>query len=682
VPIRYNPPGRAALGGAVELIAAGDTQGDPAHAAALALVAAHVDAAFYLARYADVAAAGADALEHYWRTGWREGRDPNPWFHTADYLRANPDVRAAGVNPLWHFIAQGRHEGRSLRPAGGTWRAALDRLVPAAERPAPWTALPDAPVLDAAALAALLAAGCGTARGLVVALSHDRYPEVPGGTQLLVADEQRKFNGDNAVYLHLSPVAARLGLAPASPEPHWLNVILDGTTHGIATAGAATVALGRLPAELPRILVVHALHGHRPEAVAALARALRPAAAFYWVHDYGAACGNPRLLRNDIAFCHAPPPDSMACRVCIHGDDRNSHLQRMRTLFEAVPFDVVAPSPLALAQWQSAVALPARSLRVHPHARLDPLPAHAADDGGPARVAFIGQAIDAKGWGSFQELVAAARDLAGLRLFQFASPAELVPLDGVAAVPAETSAREPFGMTRALADHRIDLVLALSPYPETFGYAAHEALAAGADLVALAAAGNIADLVRRSGRGVVLEDTAAVLAFFTTAAAEAHVRGMRATGRQPAALVHCGSTATIVPDGGPAPITADPDLHLRIAGTRLDGVQRDGVWRFALPAPRRGGAHDVRLRSRHFLPLWDSASAADRRRLGVAVDTLRLDGAPVPPGDPRRTGGWHAAEDRWQWTDGDAGIATGAAAVLEVTLVPMARYWRAPLFAA
>jgi hypothetical protein len=399
------------------------------------------------------------------------------------------------------------------------------------------------------------------------------------------------------------------------------------------------------------------------------------------VHDYGAACASPRLLRNDIAFCHAPLPQSLACRVCVHGEDRARHLARIRELFKVVTFHVVAPSAAALAQWQRAVALPARTLSVHPHARLDPLPPEAPVDDGPVRVAFVGQPAYHKGWGVFRELVAATRHLDCYRFHQFASQGELRPTDGVASVAAETLATNPFGMTRALAEHRIDLVLALSPWPETFGYVAHEALAAGANVVALAGTGNIADMLRRDRRGVVLDDGSALLEFFLSWAAESLARRTRDAGRQPAALVHCGSTATFGLDGKADPTTADPDLHLLVAGERLDGASRRDTWRFALPAPPRGGRRTVRLRSRHMRPLWESATGADTRRLGVAVAALAIDGKPVPSGDARRVSGWHMAESDWQWTDGNAILDVGRAGALEVTLVPIARYWTSPLFA-
>jgi hypothetical protein len=64
------------------------------------------------AHYADVAAAGANPLDHYMQFGWQEGRDPSAGFDTRGYLAANPDVAAGGANPLAHYLQFGIYEGR------------------------------------------------------------------------------------------------------------------------------------------------------------------------------------------------------------------------------------------------------------------------------------------------------------------------------------------------------------------------------------------------------------------------------------------------------------------------------------------------------------------------------------------------------------------------------------------
>jgi hypothetical protein len=65
------------------------------------------DPAWYLARYPDVASAGADPAEHYLHRGAREGRDPSPAFNTKEYLDKHPELDVARTNPLVHFMTIG-----------------------------------------------------------------------------------------------------------------------------------------------------------------------------------------------------------------------------------------------------------------------------------------------------------------------------------------------------------------------------------------------------------------------------------------------------------------------------------------------------------------------------------------------------------------------------------------------
>jgi hypothetical protein len=76
-----------------------------------------LDAAFYRSVYRDVAQAGHDPVTHYAAGGWREGRDPAPWFSTRRYLAANPDVAELGLEPLSHYLRSGRREGRDVFPS-------------------------------------------------------------------------------------------------------------------------------------------------------------------------------------------------------------------------------------------------------------------------------------------------------------------------------------------------------------------------------------------------------------------------------------------------------------------------------------------------------------------------------------------------------------------------------------
>ena len=78
------------------------------------------DAAWYVARNADVSESRLDPALHYLRHGAAERRDPNPFFSSGYYLDAYPDVAGAGMNPVLHYLSNGAAEGRNPGPRFAT----------------------------------------------------------------------------------------------------------------------------------------------------------------------------------------------------------------------------------------------------------------------------------------------------------------------------------------------------------------------------------------------------------------------------------------------------------------------------------------------------------------------------------------------------------------------------------
>ncbi|MDA8254024.1 MAG: Hint domain-containing protein, partial [Rhodospirillales bacterium] len=126
-------------------------------------------------------------------------------------------------------------------------------------------------------------------------------------------------------------------------------------------------------------------------------------------------------------------------------------------------------------------------------------------------------------------------------------------------------------------------------------------------------------------------------------------------------------------------LTDDPGLVLLGDDGPLAADRAGDVWRATLPAGRRR----LRLISRHAVPAEIYPDGTDPRRLGVAVARIALDGAAIPPADPRRAAGWHRPEPGLHWTDGDALLLYGDPADqprrLELAIVPLLRYWRSPV---
>lgn len=76
-----------------------------------------LDTDFYRQAHDDLTYAPIDPPRHYDVQGWREGRDPAPWFSTQGYLALNPDIAAADLNPFVHYLQTGQREGREIEPS-------------------------------------------------------------------------------------------------------------------------------------------------------------------------------------------------------------------------------------------------------------------------------------------------------------------------------------------------------------------------------------------------------------------------------------------------------------------------------------------------------------------------------------------------------------------------------------
>jgi GT2 family glycosyltransferase len=84
---------------------------------------AYFDARWYLRTYRDLQQSWKKrsnrnpidklALRHYIVCGWKEGRNPSPYFNTVWYLQQDPSLTASGIEPLGHYVREGWRLGRS-----------------------------------------------------------------------------------------------------------------------------------------------------------------------------------------------------------------------------------------------------------------------------------------------------------------------------------------------------------------------------------------------------------------------------------------------------------------------------------------------------------------------------------------------------------------------------------------
>ena len=482
-----------------------------------ALVADAMDPDWYRAMNPDVAAAGADPVDHFLRHGWREGRDPVAAFSVRDYLDLYPDIAEAGINPFLHWLKAGKTEGRLPRREVGRAARAATLLEPLQVRldraAARWPRVRPASRDD---LVRRLTALGPALSDLHLTVSHDDAFRNVGGLQLCVQREHAAFARQGVTGLHLHPVDTWPTLRQDGGGP--LGLALGGEVLGIWSAEDLTTALASvLPADGRRSFALHSLLGHDPAAIETVLRAGGFRRGVFWLHDFASLCAGVHLLRDDLADCGAPPAASAACGVCLYGPRRALHAGGHLRLFEAFDLTVLSPSQVALDLWQQASDLGEASARVLPHATLGGpakgAPASPAPDG-VLRVAFLGAPVPHKGWEVFCDLVQRFAGDPRYAFLQFGSQG--AGYAGMGFVEASVSAATPHAMRDALAREEVDVALTWSLCAETFGFTALEAAAAGAAVLTGPDSGNIAAQVSAGLAGRVLADEAALSEAFAS----------------------------------------------------------------------------------------------------------------------------------------------------------------------
>ncbi|MBX3482739.1 hypothetical protein [Phenylobacterium sp.] len=510
------------------------------------LVAQAFDRAWYLTTNPDVAATRADPLDHFLAHGWREGRDPTPRFSVDEYLENNPDIAAAGLNPFVHWLKHGRHEGRPTPDALGFRQQVIRRLKPIDEQV---DASSRATAAVAAGTAAALAAGLGKARhglkGLHITFSHDDYRTKVGGVQLCLHIEAARVAGQRRDHLQLHP-AIHWPVVRAAGDPGRLEAVLNGQSLGVFAPADVAEALAKARVA-GGSFAIHSLLGHEAGETAAIVEAAGLKAGFLWLHDYASLCAGFHLLRDGVEDCAAPPPESGACAICVHGPARARHIDAHAALFERLDLTVVSPARGTLDFWRAHTGLKPAASVVHPHAALTPRGPAPAPKAGPLRVAYAGHPAAHKGWPIFRDLSLRHE---GDRRYTFlhlgASTEAGLPMQFH---DVRVSAEKPHAMREALERLEVDVLVFWPLWRETFSFLACEAVAAGAAILTGPDSGNVAALVRGYDAGRIVSEAELADAFATGTVAE-----LSRAARRPMLydLAFSGMTADLVPAKVPA----------------------------------------------------------------------------------------------------------------------------------
>lgn len=473
---------------------------------ALPAVAEHVDAAFYHGLNTDIGPE-VDAANHYVRHGWREGRDPAPWFSTRLYLEMNPDVAESGHNPFVHYLAMGRAEGRSIRPPFQRWTETA--LKPDSLPPLPqYEPTDDTLAGDAVARQIMAAADVGTS--LLVSICECAPDDATGSAREVIDAERRAVRESERPSLRAYPEVPRAGFAGPDEDPV-LRLSLGDAPIGAAPTSALVEALLAVRYVRQIDVVIHGLAGHSPERLLAYV-GLGGGTRTLWVHDYWLACPCRRLINPDGRI--SPPVGAQRPHTCRHDRARPNHVRRAQAFLTKSRVTLMAASRAARQGGRRLPLADPQAIRV-----VEPLPAPTpparSAPTGPVRVAFLAEPMADCGWPVFQE---AARRHSFDGRYQFVAVGERAALPHfITAAPLAPGA-DFAALTAAIAASSADVVLAIPGWPVPLSRTAHAAVAAGCAILSLEGAGDAADTAARSAHHLVLSSDEAILEAFASGA--------------------------------------------------------------------------------------------------------------------------------------------------------------------
>lgn len=486
----------------------------------------HFDSSFYCAKYQDICKIDVDPLEHFCTKGWPEMRDPQSGFSTATYLELNPDVANAGINPFWHYVVAGKTEGRETRHPGGIKSEILKNLLSLEQIVKQWNKSDTPPVaLTVAEVVQKLSPSMSLGiKSVAVSVGHDHYKKISGGIQLCIQREEQLADEKGMLYLNVHPwqPLPKLAVVKKDTDP-LVSLVMAGKDIGVCLSSVLTSALKEI--QIVRradiYVIIHSLLGHSIEHVKDWVMVRRDHRCWLWLHDFFTLCPSYALQRNNVTFCGAPSIESNACTICIYGEERRTHMQRMDNFYKDLSVNAIAPSEVTKQFWLSKAKISPTSVTVLPHiempwtVREKPIQKKLKNT---ISIGFLGGQVYHKGWNVFEKLAQFLMDDSRYRFVHFGTTKPL--MSKIYHVNVHVTASDCFAMSRAISEAEIDFVLHWATWPETFSFTTHEAIAGGAFVLTNPISGNVAAAVSSTGMGAVFPDESQLFNFFKENEAE------------------------------------------------------------------------------------------------------------------------------------------------------------------
>lgn len=341
----------------------------------------------------------------------------------------------------------------------------------------------------------------------VVSISFRNYLKEKTGLPKVMLAHQQMYGAEGISYVGLIPVKKPL---PKNRGFLFCNflLVIDGEYHGVWQMSQlinrfcdwSNSGYTMLDVHIHHLLYVSLAR------VDELLRSFHDVPVKVYLHDYYNACCNINLMKNEDIYCGGKGFSSENCGDCPSYYESMRVQKKLHALYRRYVHRITFVSPSKTTRdiflnfhpeyADRIVVIPHQIYDAHYRGNLEP-----TVTGEKLKIAFLGLPVHHKGWDTWCRLVALANP-EKFEFIVFNSLDEMHP--SMRKVRVAFSQKNLNAMTEALRNEGVHIAILWSMCPETYSYTCFEAYAANAFILTREGSGNMAEVVRRIGCGLVL----------------------------------------------------------------------------------------------------------------------------------------------------------------------------------
>ena len=340
----------------------------------------------------------------------------------------------------------------------------------------------------------------------VVSISYGNYLIQNGGTDKVIREHQELFTMRGIDYVFLFPVVRNIKVGKILKTFRYWGIDKNKDFLGLYKIKDVLGYIGTLMNQGNgcRALFIHHTWRVQEKDLELILRSF-DVPIYYYLHDFYSICDGKNLIAQDGKYC-GYGLDCFDCKTeCQYYEQSQLNKKALTSLIKT--FDsrltFVAPSDNTKDIYTKTFEEYAERFISIPHQILQG-EYKRKPFGNPIKIAFIGKQVSLKGWDDYKEIVDRLGDDPDYEFYYLGTGTDRP--SNVKAAEVSVRKQGPDAMINTLRKLKIDIVLLLSCWPETYSYTYFEAYAAGCYIITYNCSGNMADMVNKNDNGFIIDN--------------------------------------------------------------------------------------------------------------------------------------------------------------------------------